>query len=367
VRNSKRLIIKAHVFLIIFGCCVALITCELGVRAWRGRLLDFSQQNLAFYPHPTQQAPRAQYDETLGWIPNTGRRMIAGVEYNVREDNLRSNGPQSISKAFEKVDILTLGDSYTFGDEVGDDATVPSILEQLTRQPIANGGVFGYGIDQMVLRAERLSPTYQPKTIILSFIADDVARVGSSFREHPKPFFILENGELVLKNVPVPKLNVMPVSRFDVIRRLLGYSHLIDSLMRRLDPELWLSRPLPLENQNQNVPRLNANTLDVSCRLMERLRRSIGKEARIIVIGLHYFPLSQLDAETTQKFLTCATTQGFETYDFYQQFVQLRDSDPATFAANYYVRHHPNRRLNQIIAETIFNRFFNTPNTARAP
>jgi hypothetical protein len=38
---------------------------------------------------------------------------------------------------------------------------------------VLNGGVTGYGFDQMVLRAEQLIAAHKPSVVIASFIADD--------------------------------------------------------------------------------------------------------------------------------------------------------------------------------------------------
>ena len=63
----------------------------------------------------------------------------------------------------------------------------------------------GYGIDQMVLRAEILAPEVKPAAIIMSFIADDVRRTEMKrVWGAEKPYFELVDGALVERNVPVP-------------------------------------------------------------------------------------------------------------------------------------------------------------------
>ena len=72
--------------------------------------------------------------------------------------------------------ILAVGDSYTYGDEVLDEETWPAQLQRLTGRPVLNGGVTGYGFDQIVLRAEQLAAIHRPSIIIVSFIAHDILR-----------------------------------------------------------------------------------------------------------------------------------------------------------------------------------------------
>ena len=54
--------------------------------------------------------------------------------------------------------VLTVGDSFTFGDQVSDKDTWQSCLnDKESRYFFINGGVGGYGILQSILRAEELS------------------------------------------------------------------------------------------------------------------------------------------------------------------------------------------------------------------
>src|SRR5262249_23022522 len=102
--------------------------------------------------------------------------------------------------------ILAVGDSYTWGEDVGDLDTWPAQLQRLMGRRVLNGGVTGYGFDQTVLRAEQLVERHKPAAVIVSFIADDIRRCEMRrMWWHDKPWFALEHGRLALKGVPVPK------------------------------------------------------------------------------------------------------------------------------------------------------------------
>jgi hypothetical protein len=47
----------------------------------------------------------------------------------------------------------------------------------------------------------------------------------------PKPYFLLENGELVAMNIPVPRTIGGAATDFGLLQGILGYSHLIDWTM----------------------------------------------------------------------------------------------------------------------------------------
>lgn len=81
----------------------------------------------------------------------------------------------------------------------------PAQLQRLAGRLVLNGGVTGYGFDQIVLRAEQLVAAHNPSVVIVSFIADDILRTEMSrmwWRD--KPWFAIEDDQLVLKGVPVP-------------------------------------------------------------------------------------------------------------------------------------------------------------------
>ena len=98
-----------------------------------------------------------------------------------------------------------MGDSFTFGEEVKDDETWPAHLQQLLGRRVLNAGVSGYGFDQIVLRAERIVPDIHPSAVVVGFIADDIVRTEMRRRwSAEKPYFDIQNGALVLRNVAGP-------------------------------------------------------------------------------------------------------------------------------------------------------------------
>jgi hypothetical protein len=145
----------------------------------------------------------AAYDPRLGYVPEVGDhpRTVWGVPVLVTPDGLRSNGGPSPPGA----PILAVGDSFTWGDQVGDTETWPAHLERRLGRPVRNGGVFGYGLDQIVLRAEELVPELRPERIVVSFIGGDLPRNEFSYRFAAKPWFQIEDGRLVLRGVPVTR------------------------------------------------------------------------------------------------------------------------------------------------------------------
>lgn len=172
------------------------------------------------------------HDELLGYVPRAGFRGtgLGGVTVTIDADGLRSAGGAPVS---DDDVILAVGDSYTYGEDVGDTDSWPAQLQKITRRRVLNGGVSGYGFDQIVLRTELLAAMYAPSVIVLSFIADDLRR--TEMRRlwwYDKPWFEIDDDRLVLKGVPVPSRTMMPLRVRRQMERILfelpsGLQHLI--------------------------------------------------------------------------------------------------------------------------------------------
>src|SRR6185436_13401342 len=67
------------------------------------------------------------------------------------------------------------GDSFTFGDEVSDEAAWPHVLSQKLGARVANFGVSGYGTDQAFLRF-RQNTHDRSRVVILGIYPDDLKR-----------------------------------------------------------------------------------------------------------------------------------------------------------------------------------------------
>lgn len=123
------------------------------------------------------------FDEALGYVPEPGSQLFSeawGVPVTINDDGLRSNGIDT--ETTSSCQILVVGDSFTFGDQVADCETWPAYLDTLTTCTVLNGGVSGYGLDQIVLRGEELTAKYRPDVLVLSLIADDIDRCALSCR-----------------------------------------------------------------------------------------------------------------------------------------------------------------------------------------
>jgi lysophospholipase L1-like esterase len=326
--------------LILASILVGLMALEIGLRAttwgylftWPNFVLD-ARSVLA-----ERDGGRYVHDPQLGYVPRAGH-TAPGV--SIEEDGLRRTDDPATAVL---PPILAVGDSFTFGDEVEDGQTWPAQLQRLTGRQVLNGGVSGYGFDQIVLRAEQLAAGHKPTAIVVAFIADDIRRTEMRrLWSADKPYFLLEGDALALDGVPVPP-RADPRTTLSVWQWTLGYSYLFDFVLRRLDLlHDWFGDHIRVQAAGTGER--------IACHLTARLaelQRTSG--ARVLVVA-EYDPVvwdnpafATEQRRMTRDLLDCAAREGLATLDSF-------DALAATGAPRkLYVTWHMNEAGNRLIA-----------------
>ena len=330
-----------RILLVVAAVLVGLGVLELGLRTWFWGYL-FTWPNFVLEARTVlAQGDSGRYaqDDRLGYVPRAG--------YRADGLTIEADGRRSTGASVPGAPILAVGDSFTFGAEVADPQTWPAQLQQLVRRRVINGGVSGYGFDQIVLRAEALAPVYKPEAIVVAFIADDIRRTEMRrLWSADKPYFDIENGAPVLRGVPVPP-RADPKTTLTFWQRTLGYSLLVDFILRRLDLlHDWFGDHIRVHPAGTGER--------LSCLLTERLaalQKSSG--ARVLVVA-EYDPVVWDDPAFAAKqramtgaLLGCAQKQGLATLDSYDALA--RTSKPRQL----YVLWHMNEAGNALIARLV--------------
>ncbi len=178
-----------------------------------------------------------QYDPEVGWGHRPGvDDVITSDEFSHRV-RINSAGWRDRERAVEKQPgifrIAVLGDSFTFGAGIEDDQLYTAQLEALLKGvEVLNFGLSGTATDQQLLILRRDVLEYRPDMVLVMLCRNDFDGILTDTQFfYPKPFFELgEGGELMLRNVPVPR-----VSRATRLRHWLrgrsGLFSMIDSVM----------------------------------------------------------------------------------------------------------------------------------------
>jgi hypothetical protein len=311
---------------------------EILVRVRRGGLAHFGKVDSRWdFAHRAMMP--VVYDPELGYVPRANARSpIAQID----SEGLRTNGNPGAPPG---PPILAVGDSFTFGDEVDDSQTWPAYLERLLSRRVLNAGVNGYGLDQIVMRAESLVPKYRPAALVVAIIGDDVKRCRYSRRGTWKPYFTVESGELRLHNVPVPP-PAPPVSP-SVLREILRYSFVADSLMSRLAHEWWGNGEGPIQVHRDDV--------EVSILLMERLQALQRRTGVSILFLVEHAGKNELDV---RRVTARARELRLEVLDLSDPLFALMRQTPSTSEPLFLGGGHLSSRGNKWIADQIAKKLY---------
>ena len=149
------------------------------------------------------------YHPLRGWAVQPGVHAMPVFSHKILNTNsrgLRGEREYEYQKPAGTRRILAVGDSFTFGDQVSDNETYVSLVEQLLPQTeVLNLGVHGYGHDQMLIYLREEGLRYRPDIVLIGFLRTDMLRNLVRFRDFAKPQFTLTNGQLALLNSPVPR------------------------------------------------------------------------------------------------------------------------------------------------------------------
>lgn len=180
---------KRFFFILLIGIFILLVTSVLGELLVRN-----------FYPQ-VLLGPRWSYSEKyhIVWpeneiitneIPGEWKFIYTTNEYHSRGKVI------GLSNAYEKANIVVLGDSYSFGQGVNDNEEYASVLSHKLKDDfnVVNLSVSGWALTQEIRRYYELGQLYKPQLVILQFCENDPW--GNTYFKVTD----IENGKFVFKN-----------------------------------------------------------------------------------------------------------------------------------------------------------------------
>jgi hypothetical protein len=354
--------------LIFCSVALALMGLEVGLRIWDGQPLvptvNFVDLEVNSLINP--RSTMARFDERLGWVHVANRRTAGDNVYTFGEDGIRLSALHK--EPVQPGAILVVGDSFGAGSEVDDDDTWPAQLENKVGTRVLNAAVGGYGIDQSVLRAEDLLPRLKPKMLIVQtnlaygISSNRMSTAGGA----PKPYFMVEDGKLRLKNEPVPH-GVSANVNIGLWRSVLGYSYVVHYTMTRLNLlQWWVSPAVPT---NYVMSKEEADK--VSCLLIGRLRELRNSYNIPIALVFQHGALDGLEAtlgywEADRVVITrCAEQEHVPVVDIHQALHAVFQEGGTTAYQQLWVMHdggrtygHMSAKGNELVASLVFRQLF---------
>jgi hypothetical protein len=290
--NSVGILLSATLIYLALG--------ELAVRiALRAPILAFHDFRHDYAAGTINQA--IEYDSLLGWRL---KPFIKSTGFHTLEHGFRSNGGAD-AKVLSG-GVLVVGSSFTAGSEVNDEQTWPAHLQQITGWDVNNGGQGGYQADQIVLLAEQLLPLIHPQVVVVDLIPGTIIGTGYASYGWPKPYFTVENGELVLHRPPEPHSEPRDHDHFDV-KRFLGHFAVVNKFMATFFPGFWF------RSEVNDFATVSTDEVAVTCRLLELLKQKSDAANARLILSMQYGALEIADASRRAITSSNTTTNARQT------------------------------------------------------
>jgi hypothetical protein len=336
---------------VVVTTALALLSAEAAFRIVSGKkvfaLTRYRAANIIYNVFPKNVA---SYDPLLGWRLNPGVRtpIFNTIDYGIRrnsvaDDHVRPGG------------ILVSGASFTLGSEVGDEETWPAQLENLIGQPVVNAAIGGFGADQVIMRAEQMLPIIKPEVLVVDLVQDNIGTAGQSYSGYPKPYFTVENDQLVLRNNPVPRYEPHD-DPYESLKNVLSYSLMVDRVMATYFPDAWYS------SRTQNFTRANNDEVNVTCLLLLRLKKETDAAGVRLLVTMQYGPGtittgSQPDGNV-RLVEECAERSGIQLLDEFAALKELSQNHADEFRKLYVAQPngllgHKSRAGNLAVAKAV--------------
>jgi hypothetical protein len=195
---KRNLWLKRSILIIVIGLACALIL----EGASRLFLADKGAR-------PVVPLNTVQFDERLGWshVPlsqGVSNRTGYPTEYRINSKGLRDD-ETTYEKSEGTFRIVLLGDSFTFGWGVPIEKHYSTLLEGYFKNvEVINMGIEAFGVDQELLYLRLEGLRYEPD-LVLAYVPGyfEHRHMHTNRFGRNKPRFVLNDGELVLKNSPV--------------------------------------------------------------------------------------------------------------------------------------------------------------------
>jgi lysophospholipase L1-like esterase len=264
--------------------------------------------------------PLHTYSEVYGWAPRKGFRVVD--ESGVTTINaLGYRGAALPAEKNAETRVVVLGDSIGFGLEVGDEQTFSHVLGERSHVEVANLAVQGYDPGQELIKLEREALPMKPDVVMLALcmnndFADAALPVFLYDGRHPKPFFRIEDGELVEHS---DQLRLSPRHRLGLALR--EHSRLYSLIASTSAPavaagdgEHWSQRMKKALDDRSGAVELTARLLG---RMAEDCRRA---GVAFVVLAFPDKPTFKGDNSWLDELRAAPSLQGVTTVDMAERF-----------------------------------------------
>lgn len=233
-----------------------------------------------------------EYDPLLGWrgVPGArGELVTENARVTIQHNSQGFRDIEHVPAKPPKDAIVFLGDSFTWGYEVtAEDMFVNRLRPRLPGFEIFNVSHRGWGTDQELLALRQWSYRGRLRLVVLMFCENDIEDNNSDFRSAASaPKFSIVHGELVLGNVPPPRVagwdEPLPPPR----RPSLGERLASIPLRSQLLHDVWFRLQQFRESGEQRPVLANRQPMKLTRRILEQLRDEVvARGGRLVVVAI---------------------------------------------------------------------------------
>lgn len=141
---------------------------------------------------------RRMFHPDFGWVEHPNSQFIR------QQTNLFTHNDEGFRDTYNtgEKNVIVVGDSFTQGYNVGDNATFSYLLDRwVENTSFHNYGMGGYGTDQELLVYKNISERKKHEAVVLAYYLGNDAT--DNLKQHPRrPEFKVENGSLELVRSP---------------------------------------------------------------------------------------------------------------------------------------------------------------------
>lgn len=355
----------ANTSIVLLSILFSLLCLELGVRLSSPFPTFSVRYPIGLHLNELTTSQPHVFDLNLGYRHKPGyyhekHPNFGGLTFTSYRDGTRSNlsetGKYFAEKKFlqpnfnQQKSVIATGDSFTSGNEVGNNQTWPAILEKISEKRVVNGGVGGYSIIQSTLIAEQLAKHTGINRLIISIIPDDIERAEHSiYQGVPRPYYSSSDSNLIIYYNHIE--NITNFSKDDVnsMKEHLdnyGRSFLLMEILRRIyiKPEVFYYFGF---HKKENI-----DGSIIGCKLMERLNKfSKDNNAKIAILFQYpdyyfYKPKKLINVLNKVAIIKkCAINNDLFVLDMYESLEEVFRENIKSFEELYVDR---NRHMSKI-------------------
>jgi lysophospholipase L1-like esterase len=310
VKINKRGILT-NLALVIFSTALAFFITELALRLMGWDPMYVSPERAHFW----------KYDSQLGWANQPGQEGVFQTPQFRTTVHVNQKGLRDSNHTYDRANntgrILVLGDSFAWGYGVEEAQRFSQVLQTSMGVEVINAGVSGYSTDQELLWYRSEGVKYNPDLLILVFTGNDIGDNEQQlvYTIYYKPQFVIEDGQPILKNTPVPQTGTRSKIIYDLCQR----SSLFYFLVQRFFDFRSIYKNFSVRSANAS-PLVSAQSpkrepFELTISLLHEISKiAEGEGARFMIVATDHW-WNGPSGETYQDFIDTLRTEEFLVLD----------------------------------------------------